>query len=247
MELSFRLAGCKALFPGFEDADTRAQVRAGKAPSDNAPLPRPLHIPMLTARRLTGGDRLALETALSLMETAAPEAIVFASRHSESERNFRILSALSQDAGVSPTDFTFSVHNSAAGNLTILKKLSVPTTALAAGQATLAALFTESALLLRDYTRVLALDYEGSIPEFFRPHLEPGAYTFPYTTGFLLEHGDSFKVEIAYLLPQGSLSAEVSVLPPSLQLWGALERQETHCTLNTPEATLNCSLREGTC
>lgn len=77
-------------------------------------------LPMMTARRLNSGSRMAVNNGLALLRRQPEiEAIVFTSRHGELERNLRILLALSKQESLSPTDFAMSVHNSAVGSLTI--------------------------------------------------------------------------------------------------------------------------------
>lgn len=84
-----------------------------------APLPRLTALPMMTARRLNSGSKLAVDIGLAMLQNHAIDAVVYSSRHGELERNYRILHALATGQSVSPTDFAMSVHNSAVGNLTI--------------------------------------------------------------------------------------------------------------------------------
>lgn len=93
-------------------------------------------LPMMTARRLNSGSKLAVDCGLAMLRKHAIDAVVYTSRHGELERNYRILHALATDQAVSPTDFAMSVHNSAVGNLTIAARQPIVSSSISAGQDT---------------------------------------------------------------------------------------------------------------
>ncbi len=216
MELSFKLMGLCALYPGagaYDDKFLKTGIIDPKAP-----VPKTCKIPMLTARRLTAGNRCAIECALTLIEKHKPQAMLFSSRHSELEHNFKLLKALAEGVDTSPTDFTMSVHNSAAGVLSILSKLQVATSATSAGADSLGSLLTEAFLMVQEGKGpVLAVDFEGAVPDFYLPYLKEGMPACPYAFAMMLDKGQSFKVKVSY----APSKAEPS-LAPGLSLYRAL-------------------------
>ena len=156
---SLDLVATTAQTLGFADEATRsAFLTTGQVDASWA-APKSTRIPMMMARRLTIGERMALDCALSLLSDKT-QALVYASHHSELERNHRILSALAEHRDVSPTDFTLSVNNSAPGNLTILTKRPLTVSAISASHASFGAALTEAYLMLQD---------NRSLPDAARP------------------------------------------------------------------------------
>lgn len=220
MELNFKLLGLCALYPGAcasEDTFLEKGIIDPKAP-----VPKSTKIPMLTARRLTAGNRCALECALTLIEEHTPQAMLFSSRHSQLEHNFKLLKALAEGVDASPTDFTMSVHNSAAGVLSILSKLQVATSASSAGTDSLSSLLTEAYLMVQEGKGpVLAVDFEGAVPGFYHPYLKEGMPTYPYAAALMLDKGQGFKVKINY-----APSEDEPTLAPALSLYLALRAHD---------------------
>lgn len=192
MKLAFTLLDWQASAPGLnEQADW--EQWASQTPSLDAsqPMAKTRFLPMMTARRLTGGSRAAVESGLALLKRQRVDAIVFTSRHGELERNLRILTSLANDESLSPTDFTMSVHNAAVGSLTIAAAAPLVSTSLAAGVDSFQQGLVEvSALHSAGYQQVLLVDFEGAVPEFYHPHLPEGALHSPYAVALLLAAGD---------------------------------------------------------
>ena len=156
----------------------------------DAPLPDCPHLPMMTARRLSAGSRLAVDNGLALLQRYQPEAVVFTSRHGELERNQRILDALAQQHPLSPTDFTMSVHNAAVGSLTIVANAPLVSTSLSAGEDSFQQGLVEALVLVKSgYPRVLLVDFDSHIPAFYHPYLASGTPNYPYATALLLTAG----------------------------------------------------------
>lgn len=84
--------------PGLTtEAGWLAFVRGSQSHTEDmhAPLPACPQLPMMTARRLNSGSRLAVNCGLEMLRRHPDvDAIVFSSRHGELERNHRILSEL---------------------------------------------------------------------------------------------------------------------------------------------------------
>lgn len=170
------------------------------------------HLPMMTARRLASGSRLAVECALAVLARQQADALVFASRHGELERNFSILTKLAEKQPVSPTDFAMSVHNAAVGCATIAAKKPLVSSSVSAGRDTFGqALVEVAAFHHAGYQRVLIVDFDGAIPEFYQPYLQQEPEAFPFAVVLLLEAGTQLQVE------SGPAQQEAeAVLPQSL-------------------------------
>ena len=121
---------------------------------------------------------------------------MYTSRHGELERNYRILHALATEQALSPTDFALSVHNSAVGNLTIAAKKPIVSSSLSAGRDTFQQGLCEViGLLQAGYQRVLMVDFDGFLPEFYHPQLPPDMPTWPFAVALVIESGDSWQCE----------------------------------------------------
>lgn len=197
MKLAFNLVDYQASAPGLSDAaQWLAWSKASPVIDATAAIARSTHLPMMTARRLASGSRLAVEGALAVLERCQADALVFASRHGELERNFKILSALAEQQTVSPTDFAMSVHNAAVGNTTIAAKAPLVSSSVSAGRDTFAQALVEAAAFHHaGYKRVLVVDFDGAIPDFYQPWLANKQDTFPFAVALLLEAGSQLQAE----------------------------------------------------
>jgi hypothetical protein len=133
--------------------DGRA-VLAGAAPYQPAELApyAPALLPPNERRRATQIVRLAFRCSEDALAgtplPAAGLATVFASSDGDTEVMHRINHALAQPArAISPTDFHNSVHNAAAGYWSIAVGAKLPSTSLAAHDASFAAGLTEAVAL----------------------------------------------------------------------------------------------------
>ena len=214
--LSFSLLDSQALSPGLADEDAwQAWAQQGRWPVD-PPFPVTPLLPMMMARRLSQGARLAVQVGLSLLARHQIDSAVFVSRHGELARSMALLQALADGQALSPTDFSMSVHNTAAGLCSIQGKAAIPMSSLAAGENSLMAGLTEAVGALQAGARkVLLVAFEGPVPEFHRPWLAEEAP--PHALGLVLEGGEQWCCE--------GVSPAVDAarpLPQSLALWRAL-------------------------
>lgn len=214
MNFSLNILDWQARAPGLhDDAQWRAWAHNPTPVDRQAPLAKPQELPMMTARRLSVGSRLAVDSGLTLLRRHAPDAVVYASRHGELERNFRILQALAARQPVSPTDFAMSVHNAAVGSLTITAKQPLVSSSLSAGVDTFQQALCEVYCLLNaGYQRVLLVDFDGEIPSFYHPDLPPQMPTWPWAVALLLEAGDDWRCS-----SEPTADADEPALPQSLQ------------------------------
>lgn len=162
---------------------------------ENKP-PKPEKIPMMTARRLSIGCRMAVDVGTLLLEKHPDiDAVIYSSRSGEIEHNFKILDAVTSGRECSPTDFSMSVHNCGVGNFTILNKAKIPSTSVSSGKDTfMQALIDAYAMLQTDYKKVLLVDYEVTIPTFYTGYLREYTPNFPYAIGLILTKGDDIRV-----------------------------------------------------
>lgn len=212
--LSFDIKDARALAPQLNDRAQWQQALALPDPLDFTPLPKPANLPPLLARRLASGDRPAVGLGLEFL-TDHPEtdAIVFASRHSELERNHALLQALARHEEVSPNAFALSVHNAAVANLTIQSGKPLFSTSLSAGVDSFHAALQEAcALLNTDYKHVLLVDFDGQVPEFYREFMPDGTPCYPYAAALLLQRGTSFEVDCTQV--GNALNDQVRPKPP---------------------------------
>ena len=91
----------------------------------------------LLRRRLSRLATMTLHVAHACTQGVPRLRLVFASRHGELKRAMVMLRELARSAPLSPTAFSLSVHNTAAGILSIVRQDRSPTTAIAAGDETL--------------------------------------------------------------------------------------------------------------
>jgi len=224
MRLTFSLLDWQASAPGLGGADEWRRW-AGRPAfiDDESPLVKCSQLPMMTARRLNSGSRAAVDCGLALLRRQKVDAIVFTSRHGELERNLRILRALAQEEDPSPTDFAMSVHNAAAGSLTIAAAMPLVTTSLAAGVDSFQQGLVEvAALQAAGYEHVLLVDFDGVIPPFYQNKVPAQMPRYPYAVALLLSKGETMSCESNVV---GTM--EESFMAQSLQfLHAALAEQE---------------------
>lgn len=118
----FGIRRWQAWFPGA-DEDSRPDIK---------------FVPPLLRRRLSrlSANLLCVAHTCLRHDTGIP--IVFASRHGELTRTSEILGALAKSEPPSPTAFSLSVHNSGVGLLGMIRGDRIASTAVAAGELTLA-------------------------------------------------------------------------------------------------------------
>ena len=195
MRLTYSLVDWQALAPGLAGHDAwQSWAQQATMIDPNQPMAKPQFLPMMTARRLSGGSRAAVECGLALLARQPVDAVVFTSRHGELERNLRILTTLAGQQPLSPTDFAMSVHNSAVGSLTIAAKAPLVSTSIAAGMDSFQqGLIEVTALHQAGYHRVLLVDFEGTLPDYYLPWLPETRFNAPYAVALLLAAGDEWR------------------------------------------------------
>lgn len=197
MKFSIGIRDWMALAPGLaSQAEWQTWAKAAQPIAPASALRKCQHLPMMMARRLSAGSRMAVDVGLELMQQQAVDALVFSSRHGELEKNYRILETLHQQQEQSPTVFAMSVHNAAVGTLTITAKAELTSTAISAGIDSFQQALIESYLLLKDgHQQVLLVDYDSLIPDFYLDHLPNDLPRYPYAVGLVLQASDELCCE----------------------------------------------------
>ncbi|AUG98803.1 beta-ketoacyl synthase chain length factor [Pectobacteriaceae bacterium CE70] len=224
MRLAFTLLDWQAGAPGLDDiADWQYwSKQPGAVINVDQPLAKCRQLPMMMARRLSSGSRLAVDCGLALLRRQVVDAIVFTSRHGELERNLRILLALSRNENLSPTDFAMSVHNAAVGSLTIAAAAALVSTSLAAGMDSFQQGMVEvAALHSAGYNNILLVDFDGVIPEFYHQHIPVQMPRYPYAVALLLGPGEEIRCK-----SMPAVGHDEPNLPQSLQFLHAVLAQK---------------------
>ncbi|MGG6193463.1 beta-ketoacyl synthase chain length factor [Pantoea allii] len=213
MKFALNIVDWQAQAPGLSETTQWLEwARLSHAIDPAAAQAKLTELPMMTARRLSAGSKLAVECGLSMLRQHGIDAVLYTSRHGELERNFRILQALATGQALSPTDFALSVHNSAVGCLTIAAKKPIVSSSLSAGQDTFQQGLCEVMCLLQaGYQRVLMVDFDGAMPAFYQTHLSSETPMWPFAVALVIEAGDALACETRPLR-----AAEQTALPQSL-------------------------------
>ncbi|SFN44432.1 beta-ketoacyl synthase chain length factor [Xenorhabdus japonica] len=241
MKLTLDITDWQAIAPGLSLAEKWKEWSA-KLPATidkSQPLEKCAQLPMMTARRLSSGSRLAVDCGLSILRRNQVDAIVYTSRHGELERNYQILQNLAQKESVSPTNFAMSVHNSSVGNLTIVAKAPLVSSSVSAGiDSFLQGLFEASTLLHAGHRKVLLVDFDGEIPSFYHNVIDTNTPTYPFAVALLLESGTCLRCT-----KQSSSEAEPD-LPQSLQFLHGWLRGKQNFTVSGDHCQWNWSLSD---
>lgn len=142
--LSLTIKNWSAWLPGIDQCGEwchwgpELAVEAGATPV-NVDFIKPM-----ARRRLSGMSRIAMRVAHDCLGDHHIDAAVFCSRHGECVRTLGIYGSIASGEAVSPTQFSQSVHNTAAGVFSIERNLRVPVSAIAAGSASLEHGFIEA-------------------------------------------------------------------------------------------------------
>lgn len=213
MKFALNILDWQARAPGLsETLQWQEWSRQPQAIDPTAPLAKLSELPMMTARRLSSGSKLAVECGLAMLRRHQIDAVLYTSRHGELERNYRIVHALATEQALSPTDFALSVHNSSVGNLTIAAKQPIVSSSLSAGRDSFQQGLSEVLSLLQaGYQRVLMVDFDGFLPEFYHPQLPAEMPTWPYAVALVIEAGDEWQCET-----QPAIAGNETTLPQSM-------------------------------
>ncbi|MCS3423076.1 beta-ketoacyl synthase chain length factor [Rahnella sp. Lac-M11] len=195
MKFSLDILDWQAVAPGINNcADWIQWAQCSGVDAFSGEIPKSAQIPMMAARRMSIGSRFAVDAGLSLLTKHQVDAAIFTSRHGELERTGRILHALAEDDAISPTEFSMSVHNTAAGWLTIISKNTLPVTSLAAGTDSFQqGLLEAQSMLASGASRVMLVDFDGEIPSLYAESVN--SEFLPYAMAIILADGDTLQCQ----------------------------------------------------
>ena len=92
-------------------------------------------IPMNMRRKLSPVGKIAMSTMLDCYgENSDDIKLVYASRYGELERVLKLIKQEHEENEISPTGFSFSVHNSTVGLFSLLKKIYSSYNSIAGGE-----------------------------------------------------------------------------------------------------------------
>ena len=167
-------------------------------------------IPPMMRRRMSPLSKLAVQTAIELLNLHSVDYLVFASRHGELHRSMSLIEAIIAGEDASPMAFSQSVHNTSAGLATIATKKAIPLTSIAATEDTFQSALIEAWLFLSEYPdkKVLVIDFDQPLPEVYQAY-ETQQYP-GYSLGLVLSSGAQFAVETR------ELTAESAPIPQGL-------------------------------
>jgi len=173
MTIAAYVGGVGVLGPGLGNWPDAAAVLSGQRPYEPAPtiLPMPTLLPATERRRTGRVVKLALAVALEATTRAGAEpahlASVFSSSGGDGHNCHEICQALALDTReISPTRFSNSVHNAAAGYWSIATGAKRESTALCAFDASFCAGLLEAlAKVAVDEESLLLIAYDTEYPD----------------------------------------------------------------------------------
>lgn len=143
-------------------------------------------------------DRLG-RAALQAAYWAAPEnnePVVFASRYGEIDRSVGMLEQLAAGEALSPTAFSMSVHNAIGALFSIARGSRGNYTAIAAGDETMEAAFTEALGLLADGApRATVVYCEAPLPQVYAQFEKRPAFTRGWACRLVPTQTGGFSIE----------------------------------------------------
>jgi hypothetical protein len=151
-------------------------------------------VPAMMRRRMSLLSKMAVQVALELLERTPVDYIVFSSRHGELPRTVELIESILSGDDASPTAFSQSVHNTAAGITTIAAKQSIPVTSLAAGEDSFHQALIEAFIYLDENptNTVLLVDFDAPLPEVYAAYQDEEMDT--YAVGLVLTSGRTYRV-----------------------------------------------------
>ncbi|WP_253895120.1 beta-ketoacyl synthase chain length factor [Corallococcus exercitus] len=122
-------------------------------------------MPAMMRRRVDRLGRIALQAAYDAHVDAPDAPVLFASRYGDLGRSVELLTQLARSEPLSPTSFSLSVHNAIGALYSIARGDTSAYGAIAAGEETVEAAFTEACGLLADgVPRVMVVVYDEPVP-----------------------------------------------------------------------------------
>ncbi|WP_299008533.1 beta-ketoacyl synthase chain length factor [uncultured Shewanella sp.] len=169
MRLTFDIISWGAWSPLYQEA---LDWQHWQAPTTASPspikAPKLQQVPAMQRRRLSPLTKILLAAAFQTNPPSQCRSI-FSSQHGEINRTMALLNDITVSQGLSPTHFSQSVHNTASGIFSILTKNYAPSTAIAAGTASLSQALIEAYAQLNENPEPILVVYgDEPVPSIFR-------------------------------------------------------------------------------
>jgi hypothetical protein len=190
-EVRFSLTRMAAWAPGIESpAEWDEWARGERVPSGES-LPALQQMPAALRRHAGPIGRLACDVAYRALDGETNVPLVFCSRYGEAARSVELLTQLARGELLSPTAFSLSVHNAAAGLLSVARRDNANSIAIAAGEASAALGVIEACgLLAEGAPRVLLVVVDQVLPEVYRVFEERQRVPFAWAALIAPPDGD---------------------------------------------------------
>lgn len=192
MEFSVDILDIEGRAFGLSELKDFAAVSTGDLiPDPDAQNIKASQVPMMTARRLSQGSRHAVDIGLILSRRNDIDGVVYSSMSGEIVHNLNVLISSAKGEACSPTDFSMSVHNSAVGNFTILSKSKIPSSSVSSGRDSFFMALLEAYLMLEsnEMKKIIVVDFDVNIPDFFKNFLPADFPCYPYAAGVVVGKG----------------------------------------------------------
>lgn len=141
-------------------------------------------VPPLLRRRLNVLGKYAVAVSMDQLAEQQQIVTVFASRHGDTELTLSLLKQIGRDEALSPTGFSLSVHNAVSGLLSIARKDTLPSTAIAAMRGLVLQTLCEGISQLQQHQKVLCVITDIPLPDIYQSYCE--GQDFPFALAFIM-------------------------------------------------------------
>ena len=135
LDLSLNIKSWAAWLPGVDSCPNWGQWNLQLGRQQRDAQPELNFVPALVRRRLSLVSKMSLNVAQRCLSNETIGSAVFCSRHGECQRTLGIFGSMAQGNTISPTQFSQSVHNTAAGVFSIERQITKNFCSIAAGPA----------------------------------------------------------------------------------------------------------------
>ncbi|WP_165311749.1 beta-ketoacyl synthase chain length factor [Vibrio ziniensis] len=207
--ISFNIDSWSANSLGLNDLSSWEQWSQNHMWPDNTTIEASA-IPAMMRRRMSSLSKLAVQTAITLMQEQPIDYLVFSSRHGELHRSTELIKSIILGEEASPMNFSQSVHNTAAGLSTIATKQAIPVTSISSAENTFHSALIEAWLYLKQYpkAKVLLVDFDEPLPTDYSEYEDKQFKG--YALGLVLSAGNTWQVA------QSPKTDTISPLPQAL-------------------------------
>ena len=198
-------------------------------------------IPANLKRRCSNLSKIAIETSNQAMKNQHIDYAIFCSRHGELDCSISLLKEISKQVILSPTKFSQSVHNTAAGLFSVIHRLHQDTISIAARNNTffMGMIETFTWLRLNPNKIVLLVIFDDEIcPEYKKINIDDN-YDNNYAVAFLMTNQLTQPLFISLSLNQGIKQQTHRSLPLALDFlnW-FLDASSTELIQSTEQYTV---------